>query len=294
MKDKLGPAWGKTELEKPYAERHPLLQWHDHNATHWQQVRKDIPDGIPVQMHPTGPIAALYSTAYDLFTVANNRLLDEKLLGRLRHKDQFQGARYELFTRAFFLRGGFVIDLENENDRTESHCEFTATNKKSGESFSVEAKSRHRAGLLGRPGVRESQESIQLDFGNLLSEALGKRAKYMRIVFIDANLPASNPAHPVPHWFERLKHIVERKERQTLEDKSRLPACYLVITNHPYHYGDTEAEAPSVRVVVAGFNIPGFRELTREQQWAQYPVTGKLVRTALSNFSIPVTFPQHN
>lgn len=109
MKEKLGPAWGTMELAKPYPERHPVLQWHDHNSTRWQLLRRNIPSGITVQSHPGGLIAALYSMACDLFTVANNSLLDEKLLCRLRHNDQFQGARYELYTRAFFLRGGFGI-----------------------------------------------------------------------------------------------------------------------------------------------------------------------------------------
>lgn len=291
MKEKLGLAWGTAELAKPYPERHPVLQWHDHNSIRWQLLRKDIPAGITVKSHPSGPIAALYSMAYDLFTVANNSLLDEKLLRRLRHNDQFQGARYELYTRAFFLRGGFGIELENENDRKDSHCEFTATSKQSGKSFSVEAKSRHRAGLLGQVGDRKSEESIQLDFSHLFSEALGKNATHMRIIFIDVNLPASDPAHLVPHWFDRLSRTVEKKERLTLEDGTRLPPCYLVVTNQPYHYGNPEAEAPNTRVVVAGFNIPGYRELTREELWTLHPVVAELVGAAASNLAMPVTFP---
>ena len=294
MREKLDIAWGTAELQKQYAERHPLLQWHEDNATRWKQVRKDIPDGIPHESSPTGPMIALYSTAYDLFTCANNWRLDKKLLARLKNKDQFQGARYELFTRAFFLRGGFTIHLEDEDDRTEGHCEFTATSRRFGQSYSVEAKSRHRSGLLGQPGTRESEESIQLDFGALLSDALAKPAKHVRIVLIDANLPASDHAQLVPHWFDRLKRMVERKERQTLSDGSKLPACYLVVTNRPYHYGPADAESPNARVVIAGFNIPGYRELPREQQWLQHPVVGELVRASTLNSPIPVNFPLHN
>ena len=294
LKQKLGPVWGTAELAKPYSERHPVLQWHDHNSTRSRSLRKNIPDGITVPIHPTGPIAALYSLACDLFIVANNRLLDEKLLRRLRHNDLFQGARYELYARAFFLRGGFAIELENEDDRTSSHCEFTATSGQSGESFSVEAKSRHRAGLLGQPGVRESEETIKLDFRGLLSKALGKSAKHMRIIFIDANLPASDPTHPVPRWFDQLERIVEKKERLTLKNGSKLPPCYLAITNQPYHYGDADAAAPNTRVIVAGFNFPGYRELTGEQLMIRHPVVAELVRAAASNSALPVTFPQNN
>lgn len=294
LKQRLGPVWGTEELAKPYPERHPVLQWHDHNSTRSRLLRKNIPDGITVPIHPTGPIAALYSLACDLFTIANNRLLDEKLLRRLRRNDLFQGARYELYTRAFFLRGGFGVELENEDDRNESHCEFTASSKQSGKRFSVEAKSRHRAGLLGQSGVRESEESIRLDFSHLLSEALGKSAKHIRIIFIDVNLPASDPMHPIPHWFSQLERIVEKKERLTLEDGARLPPCYLVITNQPYHYGVAEAEAPNTRFLVAGFNFPGYRELTGEQLLIRHPVVAELVRAAASNSALPVTFPQNN
>src|SRR5437867_234287 len=82
MKDRLGEEWGLGELEKPYAERHPILQWHGDNLTSWRKLRDGIPEGTPIGTPATSRMAALYSTAYDLFTVANNKLLDEKLLHR--------------------------------------------------------------------------------------------------------------------------------------------------------------------------------------------------------------------
>lgn len=292
MRNILGAEWGIAELEKPYTDRHPILQWHDDNATFWCQRRKDIPNGIPIRVRPTGRMSALYSTAYDLFTVANNKLLDHKLLHRIRNKDQFQGARYELYVRAFLLRAGFNIVLEDEAPRDERHFELTATSKRSGCSFSVEAKSRGRAGRLGRPGQAESEESLQLDFGHLLSDALAKPARDERLVFIDVNLPPSDPGQTVPSWFKRMDTIVSAKESLKLEGGARLPACYLILTNHPYHYGDSETEAPNARVVITGFNIPGYRKLSREQQWAKYPIIEELVQGGL-NSNIPPTFPEH-
>jgi len=59
-------------------------------------------------------MAAMYAFAYDLLTVENNYLLDTKLLDRLRNIDQFQGARYELYARAFVLRAGMRVELEDD------------------------------------------------------------------------------------------------------------------------------------------------------------------------------------
>jgi hypothetical protein len=49
-----------------------------------------------------------------------------------------------MFVAASLLRAGFDIAFEDESDSRTSHCEFTATSKRTGRSFSVEAKSRHR------------------------------------------------------------------------------------------------------------------------------------------------------
>jgi hypothetical protein len=73
----------------------------------------------------------------------------------LKDINQFQGARYEIYVTASFVRAGFEVELENETERTTSHCEFTATHR-TGAKYSVEAKSRHRQGILGREGVAPS------------------------------------------------------------------------------------------------------------------------------------------
>lgn len=291
MKDKLGPEWGNAELKKPYADRHPVLQWHEDNKIAWQRRRADLPDGVLVRADPTGPMAALYGLAFDLFTVANNSLLDNKLLQRLRHNHQFQGARYELYVRAFMLRAGFHIELEDEGRRNGKHFEFTATSKQSGHRFSVEAKSRHRRGVLGYPGQPDSEDSICVDFGHLLSDALAKPARNSRLVFIDVNVPPSDAGQVVPHWYDRLNRIISSKEWQKLEIGSKLPSCYLVITNRPHHYGVAEKEAPMSRVVITGFNIPEYRKLTWEQLRLRHPVVGEIADAAQLEGQIPAIFP---
>jgi hypothetical protein len=69
--------------------------------------------------------------------------LDEALLARLKHREQFQGARHELFAEATCYRAGFAVQHENERDGTRRHAEFSAKHTRTGQMLSVEAKSKH-------------------------------------------------------------------------------------------------------------------------------------------------------
>ena len=88
----------------------------------------------------TGAIKAYLGLAYDLYLSGHNAELPERLLKRLRNRDQFEGAVYEAFVIGCFARAGFSIEFEDEDDLSVSHCEFTATHKETGRRFSVEAK----------------------------------------------------------------------------------------------------------------------------------------------------------
>jgi hypothetical protein len=280
MQDVTGGSWGKKELAKPYDERHPILQWHEDNANHWQELRKTMPKGT-LTVEPTGRMAAMYTFAYDLLTVANNNLLDAKLLGRLRHPDQFQGARYELRVRAHVLRSGMKIELEDEDKRgVGGHTEFIA-NHESGTRYNVEAKSRHRSGYLGHPGDKVPVDQIQLDFGVQLSQALAKPAQHQRMVFLELNIPPSDPGEIVPSWHGLMDRIIKKKEQFKLQDGSRLPPCILVLTNQPFHFGDRQDRSPGDRTIIAAFNTPGYRALSTEQAEAKYPVVKDLKMSAL-------------
>lgn len=116
----------------------------------------------------TGAVAAYMHLAYDLYALDHNAELQAKLVTRLRSKDNFYGARYEVQVAAMLARAGFTIAFENEDDRSTSHCEFVITHPRTGKQFSVEAK-RAESGRVIRQLVR----------------ALGKTANHTRIVFID-------------------------------------------------------------------------------------------------------------
>lgn len=73
---------------------------------------------------------AYMTFAYDLYVVANNARLDNRLVERLKQSDQFQGARHELFAEATCLRAGYKIEHENENGRSSRHAELSATHSR--------------------------------------------------------------------------------------------------------------------------------------------------------------------
>jgi len=189
IKNTLGPDWGNAELKKPYNDRHQILQWY-HQTCLFQQAQIPGPNGIYDSV-PNGFFAAYLSLSYDLYTLRHHKLLQQSIISRLKLKDQFQGARYELFVITTCIRAGFDIKLENENDRSRKHPEFIATHKETGQFISVEAKSKHREGVLGFPGKRKADEEVRLRLGGLINDALKKENSRPLIIFVDANIPPS-------------------------------------------------------------------------------------------------------
>src|SRR5260370_28732718 len=130
-----GREWSEAEIAKPPDERHPVMQWRI-KGMNYMNAQPRLPDGSYVAL-PTGPLFAYLTFAYDLYVVAHNARLDDRLVDRLKQVDQFQGARHELFAEATCLRAGFKIEHENEDDRSSRHAELTATHVATGQPISV-------------------------------------------------------------------------------------------------------------------------------------------------------------
>ncbi len=227
---------------KPSNQRHPAFQWR-YKAMTYQNKQPRAADGIYVA-HPTGPMFAYYTFAYDLFVVKDNGRLDARLLERLKHPDQFQGARHELFAEATCIRAGFAIEHEDEADGSTRHAEFTATHKATGDRVAVEAKSKHRPGILGQPGEREHIDSHYLPVTKLLKDAIAKKPTHPLVVFLEMNLPwevgtrllSRNPPHPF---------ITKTLDKFSIGDAKLQPISLLVATNHPEVWTADEDEAKS-------------------------------------------------
>jgi hypothetical protein len=179
-----GKDWWDAEVAKPEASRHPLFQWRVGCLRHRQNAA--LREGNRIQVAPDGLTAAYMAFAFNLFAIEDNNGLDETLLQSLRHPEHFQGAWYEVFVEATCLRAGFAVEHEDERDPSTRHAEFTITHKETGEKFSVEAKSKHRPGIFGRPGSPEERPSMA--FGTLINKAIAKNPKHPLVIFIDTNL----------------------------------------------------------------------------------------------------------
>jgi hypothetical protein len=234
-----GKDWFESEVAKPESERHPLFQWRV-NGIQYLNAQPTTVEGHRMAF-TTGSLAAYASFAFNLFAIEDNSRLDELLLERLKNKDQFQGARHEVFAEATCLRAGFSIEREDERDRTKRHAEFAARHKTIGQQLlSVEAKSKHRPGLLGQPGTPQPYRELSLRFGGLLNDAIAKNPPHPLVVFLDTNLPyeaaksvlGTDPLDPYkPSRTMRTLLDRDRKEHGGVDRYAML-----VFTNHPHHY----------------------------------------------------------
>lgn len=249
-----GKEWFDAEVSKPRGTRHPVFEARYRAMSYMNAQPRDAHGVYKASM--TGPMLGYFTFAYDLFTVQDNGRLDARLIERLKNCDQFQGARHELFAEATCLRAGFSIEHEDETDGSTRHAEFTATHKATGQKVSVEAKSKHRPGVLGFPGARQAEGEHNLNVGQLLNDAIRKDTAHPLVVFFDLNLPwltASRlldmhiPPHPLIHG---------TLNRMRKRHSGRDPINLLVVTNHPEHYSAEEEAAPSPQLLSILTQLP--------------------------------------
>jgi hypothetical protein len=236
----IGPEWGNAELAKPPEERHPILFWYQIICDHQHKFITKPSKVNAVSM--LGVVAAYLHLSYDLYALDHNAELQNKLLARLRHRDQFAGARDEVYVAATLIRAGFDIEFEDESDRNTTHCEFTASYRRTGKRFSVEAKRRE--------GRRDR-------IGRLFNGALAKNANHARIIFIDINLRDDATDDSPPTFLRKTFARLRSLEGQVLNGAPTPPA-YVFVTNSPWDlYLDDPA--PRCTFLAEGFQIPDFK-----------------------------------
>jgi hypothetical protein len=250
IKTVLGVDWGTAELKKSLAERHVVLQWYD-ALCRFQAAHPHGPEGIAEGV-PDGPSMAYLSLAYDLYVLADHLVLQERLVARLKHPDQFQGARYELAVAATMIRAGFDLEHEDETDSTRPHTEFIATHRETGQKLAIEAKSRHRPGVLGQKGQLKTREEFRMGIRGLLRDAIAKAPALPYVIFIDANMPPEIALEEQERWLGEVQEAV------VLSDPALRNAAFykgsgfnmLAVTNFPHHYGRRGEPDPGKHVLV--------------------------------------------
>lgn len=248
-----------------------VTAWLPANATDANKVKEGL-----WSFRPSGHAQSILQLGFDLFCLQQVNRLSEPLVNRLRNRNEFQGARYEVAVASIFARAGFDIKFCEEQPGAKI-CEFVATTR-SGLRIAVEAKSRRRSGVLNQKG-KETTE-YEADFKNLYADARKKRPGMPFIIFIDLNLP---PEQEIP-WeksrhFEKVKTIVGAFPEPTAERPS--PDNMLVLTNYGSYFSADNAVTLGAPLYLVS-------------QYPQYPINDPRVFPAIDrSVSRYAAFPEH-
>jgi hypothetical protein len=270
----LGKEWYDEQTLKLPEERHVILKWRTERNELLTKYRKlDAPPGEPVKVPLTGNVRALQVLADDVYQLEHALEAPTKIMQRLGNMREFQGARYEILVASLFARCSFSIEFVD--DRSKKNPEFFAT--KEGERIAVEAKSRHRAGVLHEKGeFSVDAQPARARIRGLFQEALEQNPGGVPFMtFIDVNLPLTPHTPPIDRvWVqEAMKCFDDRKREGHAESDSGL-----ILTNVGWHYhrdiGAPPSESVTVRPEAPLFPI-------REETWS-------LLTQALNEYGIIV------
>jgi len=243
------PEWGNAELKKELAQRHALMQWYQ-KLCDFQKLHTVQRNGIYTG-EVTGSIKLYLELAYDLYLCAHNAKLIPLLVKRLKNPKTFEGALYETFVLGSFVKAGFAIEMEEEDDGTTAHCEFVATHPETGRNFSVEAKAvtseSKRAGITSEPPrIREK-----------IYRALAKDIPHERIVCIELNRAQTISPENVPDWVPLVDAEVVDAEKTLTIANAPAPPAYILVTNRT-HLHNLDAPAEPEVMFACGFKIDDF------------------------------------
>ena len=239
-----GEDWFNSEKLKPEKDQHPVMQWR-YSIYEFQKSQKLNTDGL-YKAIPSGPYKAYLTLAYDLYLLKHHMILQESIVKRLKIIDQFQGARYELFAASTMIRAGLDFELVKKGGG--KIVEFIANHAKTGQKIAIEAKSRHRPGVLGHKGDRESPQSIRIRLGQLINKAINKKPEYPYLIFIDMNLP---PEKVKDFIKSGLKELIGSLEPAPKTENDEDYFNMILYTNFPYHYGNAFDSYPEDHLSVA-------------------------------------------
>ncbi|HEV2623077.1 MAG TPA: hypothetical protein VGU65_13445 [Frateuria sp.] len=249
LKHSFGLHWGEAELQLPEQDRHPLFGWLTALDTLIRRHTTD-PEGIN-EMPNYGAAMAVFSLAYDLYLIEHHANTDSdkrafaRILSRMRHSDQFFGARHEARAAGIMLRAGFDVRWEEERaGKTGGHAEFVATFPSTGRSFWVECKMR-------QPTSDKSPPS----FAHLLSAALKKKTNLERLIFVEMNAANASMDRINGGWVGWALNHLRTFELQP--KAAELSSALVFISNFAEHLKLYEVLEGSATVGVA---LEGFKD----------------------------------
>lgn len=243
-----GKKWLSSEQKKELEDRHPILQWIHSISKYRKKILTESKSDI-ISSPMTGAVFAYLTLAYNLYLIAHNvhlvhsEGLHARLVKRLKNKESFYPAFYETMVAASFIKAGFTIELEDEEDTTIDHAEFVATSQKTSIKYSVEAK--HRQAY-----------KKHLDIKKQLFKALKKDLPHKRVVFVNLNVK-QNVTEGRIEWLHKVIGQIRNYENALINGQLT-PEAYVFVTNHPFLYNLDSFNFPPA-AVVEGFKIPDLK-----------------------------------
>lgn len=222
LKTTLGNQWFDDEFKKDRKDRHLILNW----AADSSYEILDVTQPLDLRKLNGSALAYLH-LAYDLFVLHNAGHVTDKLVSRLKSKQGFNGARYELFVLATMIRAGFKIEPFDETLGAGKVTECKATHIGTGAVVQVEAKTRNVKYVLGA----EEGKSKSVRLYDKLREAVKKDVKQPYIIFVDLNFPEFE----VVKDDEKLAKVRGEHEKLIKKFPDNLPNA-IIYTNIPFHY----------------------------------------------------------
>lgn len=287
LRESLGQRWWEEQLAAQ--EKHFLFQgfikfdeWRMRSVSSAQKVSENVwyaaADGWSKMMS---------SLAFDVCTLQHTTQLPDRLLSRLRNRQEYQGAHYEIAIAAIFARLGCKInflDDGNKEDLLTPHCEFIATHKETGVSLAVEVKSRHKPGVKNMEGSSSQEVLSKGNIEGLYKKALAKNPKNQPfIIFIDVNCPPT-PNIPMMEktWFKDIKQMMAKYPIPTNEKPEEYTAVFF--TNFSSHYNkETIADSSEFLAV-----IPVFAKHPMPSQ-----AFGQMLTSAVQNYGFVPNFEEN-
>lgn len=281
--EQVGPDWFDAEMEKPEDDGHFLARWYRDICRRERDENGHFTRHNPA--NEVGTTLAFRSIAYDIFCMLQAINLSPKLLDRLRHPDQFEGARYELWVAATLFRAGFLIEFAEEDDRSSKHGEGIATHRKTGKRFWIEAKRKHRPAFDYIQALIDKLV-LKVD-AKLVAAALQKPAEEDRLIFIDVNRPPWSRNDIKAPWISAFRASLNRLQLQKHFRDNPDQRAFVMVTNHPYHFVSNVYPDPQQHFFGTAFNMPNFNPLTLE---TDFPIIYELMRSITDHFAIPQDF----
>lgn len=275
LRQTLTEQWISDQRNLPENDRHFVIRCFD-KYPEWVEKNKPKDEGSFVWgAMPDGWTKSLASLAFDIASLKHTRNLPEHMLNRLKTKDGYQGVRYEIAIAAIFARLNCDIKFLDEQEKTTKHCEFIATHRDTGTEIAVEAKSRHREGVIHQPIQSDQVAVLKSGVERLFNRALTQNpGDKPFMIFIDLNYPPT-PEFKIEDkpWFKDVRALMDKRGIATPGNPD--PFNAIAFTNYSYHY-QTNQEADSGENLTVVAMYPKFSVLNQD--------FFSLLHTALDNY----------